>query len=48
LTTTADDEKRGKSKIQMWRKSGKKWAQFIQRFGYGVLLMLPPSLSDEQ
>ncbi|KAL2018245.1 hypothetical protein VTK56DRAFT_1152 [Thermocarpiscus australiensis] len=31
----------------MWRKSGKKWAQITQRFGYGILLLLPSSLSDE-
>ncbi|KAI1110475.1 hypothetical protein F5Y14DRAFT_428890 [Nemania sp. NC0429] len=43
-----DDEKKRTAKIQMWRKSGRKWAQLIQRFGYGILLLLPPSLSDEQ
>ncbi|KAL8781975.1 MAG: hypothetical protein Q9213_005759 [Squamulea squamosa] len=36
------------AKIQMWRKSGKKWAQLIQRFGYGILLLLPSTLSDEE
>jgi len=43
-----DDAKRRNAKIQMWRKSGKKWAQIIQRFGYGILLLLPSSLSDEE
>lgn len=43
-----DDAKRRSAKIQMWRKSGKKWAQIIQRFGYGILLLLPSSLSDEE
>lgn len=43
-----DDANRRNAKIQMWRKSGKKWAQFIQRFGYGILLLLPYSLSDEE
>ncbi|KAK3166774.1 hypothetical protein OEA41_009899 [Lepraria neglecta] len=43
-----DDAKRRTAKIQMWRKSGKKWAQIIQRFGYGILLLLPSSLSDEE
>jgi hypothetical protein len=43
-----DDAKRRAAKIQTWRKSGKKWAQFIQRFGYGILLLLPPCLSDEE
>ncbi|KAF2690138.1 hypothetical protein K458DRAFT_399516 [Lentithecium fluviatile CBS 122367] len=43
-----DDAKRKIAKIQMWRKSGKKWAQIIQRFGYGILLLLPSSLSDEE
>ncbi|OCK75373.1 hypothetical protein K432DRAFT_308682 [Lepidopterella palustris CBS 459.81] len=42
------DAKRKAAKIQMWRKSGKKWAQIIQCFGYGILLLLPPSLSDEE
>jgi hypothetical protein len=43
-----DDIKRRIAKIQMWRKSGRKWAYIIQRFGYGILLLLPPSLSDEE
>ena len=43
-----EDAKRRAAKIQMWRKSGKKWAQFTQRFGYGILLLLPSSLSDEE
>ncbi|KAL5360629.1 hypothetical protein BJX96DRAFT_175480 [Aspergillus floccosus] len=46
-TDHGDDLKRRIGKIQMWRKSGKKWAQIIQRFGYGILLLLPASLSDE-
>lgn len=43
-----DDSKRKIAKIQMWRKCGRKWAQVIQRFGYGILLLLPTSLSDEE
>lgn len=43
-----DVASRRAAKIQMWRKIGKKWAQIIQRFGYGILLLLPPSLSDEE
>jgi hypothetical protein len=43
-----DEAKRRTAKIQMWRKSGKRWAQIIQRFGYGILLLLPYSLSDEE
>ncbi|KAI3325973.1 hypothetical protein HD806DRAFT_552364 [Xylariaceae sp. AK1471] len=43
----SDDMKRRTAKIQMWRKNGKKWTQLIRRFGYGILLLLPPSLSDE-
>ena len=44
----SDDATRKIAKIQAWRKSGKKWAQFIRRFGYGILLLLPSSLSDEE
>ncbi|KAI1846153.1 hypothetical protein JX265_010531 [Neoarthrinium moseri] len=43
-----DDVKKRVSKIQMWRKLGKKWAQVIQRFGCGILLLLPSSLTDEE
>lgn len=43
-----DEAKRRIAKIQMWRKCGKKWAQMIQRFGYGILLLLPSNLSDEE
>jgi hypothetical protein len=43
-----DDIKRRIAKVQMWRKSGKKWAQVIQRFGYGILLLLPSDLADEE
>ncbi|KAL8727822.1 MAG: hypothetical protein Q9166_005814 [cf. Caloplaca sp. 2 TL-2023] len=42
------DTNKRTAKIQMWRKSGKKWAQLIQRFGYGILLLLPSTLSDEE
>ncbi|VUC28734.1 unnamed protein product [Clonostachys rosea] len=42
------DMKRRIAKIQMWRKGGRKWAYIIQRFGYGILLLLPSSLSDEE
>ncbi|KAL8738589.1 MAG: hypothetical protein Q9181_000640 [Wetmoreana brouardii] len=34
-------------KIQTWRKSGKHWAKLIMRFGYGVLLLMPTCLTDE-
>ncbi|KAI0124101.1 hypothetical protein BJ170DRAFT_712013 [Xylariales sp. AK1849] len=35
------------SKIQVWRKSGKHWAKLIIRFGHGILLLIPPSVTDE-
>jgi hypothetical protein len=35
-------------KVQMWRKSGKHWAKLILEFGYGILLLMPPSLTDEE
>ncbi|KAH6635856.1 hypothetical protein F5144DRAFT_487778 [Chaetomium tenue] len=44
----ASDAKRKTLKIQMWRKSGKKWTQMIERMGYGILLLLPSGLSDEE
>ena len=45
---SGDDAKRRAAKVQTWRKSGRKWAQFTQRFGNGILLLLPPCLSDEE
>lgn len=44
----AEDTKRRCSKIQTWRKSGKSWAKFVERFGYGILLLVPACLSDEE
>ena len=35
-------------KIQTWRKNGKHWAKLIMRFGNGILLLLPPCLTDEE
>lgn len=35
-------------KIQTWRKNGKPWAKLIMRFGYGILLLMPPNLTDEE
>ena len=35
-------------KIQDWRRNGKPWSAMIRRFGIGVLLLLPKSLSDEK
>ena len=34
-------------KIQDWR-NGKPWSTMVKRFGRGVLLLLPKSLSDEK
>ena len=36
------------SKIQTWRKNGKHWAKLIMRFGYGILLLMPSCLTDEE
>lgn len=36
------------NKIQTWRKYGKGWAKLIMRFGYAILLFVPPSLADEE
>lgn len=38
----------GVGKIQTWRKNGKHWAQMIMRFGNAILLLVPPSLTDEE
>lgn len=35
-------------KVQDWRRNGKPWSAMVQRFGEGVLLLLPKSLSDEK
>jgi len=35
-------------KVQDWRRNGKPWSAVIKRFGRGVLLLLPKSLSDEK
>ncbi|KAH6659145.1 hypothetical protein BKA67DRAFT_685727 [Truncatella angustata] len=43
----ADWRKTRISKIQVWRKSGKHWAKLIMRFGHGILLLIPPSVTDE-
>ena len=36
------------SKVQTWRSRGKNWAKLILRFGYGILLLLPDCLTDEE
>ena len=35
-------------KVHDWRRNGKPWFAMIQRFGKGVLLLLPRNLSDEK
>ena len=35
-------------KVHDWRRNGRPWSAMIQRFGDGVLLLLPKSLSDEK
>ncbi len=35
-------------RIQTWRKNGKHWATLIMRFGYGILLLMPSCLTDEE
>ncbi|KAF2159502.1 hypothetical protein M409DRAFT_29975 [Zasmidium cellare ATCC 36951] len=34
-------------KIKGWRKNGKQWDRLIARFDYGILLLVPGSLTDE-
>ena len=49
LTTDADDLLKTRiGKIQTWRKNGKHWAKMIMRFGCGILLLIPPCLTDEE
>lgn len=43
-----DCQKTRIGKIQAWRKSGKPWARLIAAFGYGILLLVPQSLTDEE
>lgn len=47
-TAVVDDTKKRCAKIQTWRKTGKSWAKFVERFGYGILLLVPLCLSDEE
>jgi hypothetical protein len=35
-------------RVQDWRRNGKPWSAMIQRFGEGILLLLPKCLSDEK
>ena len=35
-------------RVQDWRRNGKPWSVMIQRFGEGILLLLPQSLSNEK
>lgn len=35
-------------KVQDWRRNGKPWSAMVKRFGKGVLLLLPKSLSDKR
>lgn len=36
------------ARLQAWRKMGKPWAMLIKKFGYGILLLVPHSLTDEE
>lgn len=47
-TTAMDSQKSRLNKIQTWRKCGKPWAKLITSFGYGILLLIPMSLADEE
>ena len=35
-------------RVQDWRRNGRPWSAMIQRFGEGILLLLPNNLSDEK
>lgn len=37
-----------RKKIHDWRRNGKPWFAMVKRFGEGILLLLPKSLSDEK
>lgn len=36
------------TKIQTWRQYGKPWAELVSEFGYGILLLVPMNLTDEE
>ncbi|KAJ2975804.1 hypothetical protein NQ176_g5315 [Zarea fungicola] len=46
--TAIDSQRSRLNKIQTWRKCGKPWAKLITAFGYGILLLIPMSLADEE
>ena len=35
-------------KVSDWRRNAKPWSAMVQRFGEGILLLLPKSLSEEK
>jgi uncharacterized protein YukE len=45
---TAAKRKAAGQKLQNWRANGKPWSALINRFGWGMLLLLPKDLSDEK
>jgi hypothetical protein len=37
-----------KAKFEQWIRLGEPWARLVQRFGYGILLLVPHDLSNEK
>ena len=37
-----------KEKFERWIRCGEPWARMVQRFGYGIILLIPDKLSNEE
>jgi hypothetical protein len=48
LKKEGDTRTEAKRRFENWIQRGKQWAKFIERFGNGILLLMPQDLLDKE
>jgi hypothetical protein len=48
LKEDGDTREEAKTRFDNWIQHGKRWAKLVERFGSGILLLIPQDLSNEK
>jgi hypothetical protein len=48
LKEDTDTREKAKTRFDNWIQHGKRWAKLIERFGSGILLLIPPDLTNDK
>ena len=48
LTEDTDTRAKAKTRFDNWIQHGKRWAKLVERFGTGILLLIPQDLTNDK